>query len=107
MAQIAIIPEKKVVIKLFDSESGFNVEMIIPNIIPINKYKYEFSFFKDFCFINLFKIKIDEKITKPKNNEKICMGKCWKSCEINETNNTIETIIPNTKGSKNSRLVNL
>ena len=69
IAQIAIIPEKKIEKKSFDNDIGLSVVIKNPKKIPINKYRNNIKLKSEFLN-EIRKIDNDEKITKPKNNEK-------------------------------------
>ncbi len=103
MAQIAIIPEKKIEKKSFDNDIGLSVVIKNPKKIPINKNKNSIKLKSEFLN-EVRKIDNDEKITKPKNNEKTWIGKLSYALDINETNKKIEQKIPTNNGSKNFKL---
>tara|TARA_A100001037_G_C14763737_1_gene462988 strand:+ start:353 stop:556 length:204 start_codon:yes stop_codon:yes gene_type:complete len=66
---MAIIPEKKIKKKSFDNVIGLNVVIKNPKKIPINKNKNSRKLKSEFLN-EVRKIDNDEKMTKPKNNEK-------------------------------------
>ena len=103
IAQIEIIPEKKIEKKSFDNDMGLRVVINNPMKIPIKKNKNSKKLNSDF-FFKVKRIDIDEKKTKPKNNEKTWIGKFSYALKITETNKKIEQKIPPNKGNKNFKL---
>ena len=69
IAQIAIIPEKKIEKKSFDNVIGLSVVIKNPKKIPINKNKNSRKLKSEFLN-EVRNIDNDEKITRPKSNEK-------------------------------------